>query len=396
MYQRVYILTLRETQDRTVEMRYQDRGNIVASGQVQARTALEQELEELNQAIARDFGFLPACASRMRVDHGVMPSVPRGGEGSTGNSSAPPPILLPRIRLNMIFHALEHLSGTGKRHLRLLSLLCPLSEIVKILNKSYLQLELIQKFTPVSLLLQSSAPQGSVAETAAAYRIFTAYLLYTSLTPNDILVVLSEALFESGEGTYEIRAVRGEQEMALVEYFHFLRLFLAMYEYDEVLQSRDVRGNDILSPQGRRILVGRLDAWIGGHFRPERPLLPPPPPPAPVPENNTVQNPSSIPRRFERTALMGNGATPSGSRQGTFSRRTSSWSASRSSYSNSSPISSSPTGGQQNFPSPSLTKEQQQIVKTDVRPGDLMKVRAYAGTGKTMSLTEYAKARYQF
>lgn len=40
-----------------------------------------------------------------------------------------------------------------------------------------------------------------------------------------------------------------------------------------------------------------------------------------------------------------------------------------------------------------LTEEQRRVVETDLRPGELMKIRAFAGTGKTRSLVEYAKAR---
>ncbi|KAI5817859.1 P-loop containing nucleoside triphosphate hydrolase protein [Pyronema omphalodes] len=40
-----------------------------------------------------------------------------------------------------------------------------------------------------------------------------------------------------------------------------------------------------------------------------------------------------------------------------------------------------------------LTAEQLRVVNTDVSPGDLMKVCAYAGTGKTRCLVEYAKKR---
>lgn len=441
-YQRAYLRTLRETQDYVVDMKNNgqnnqgsqgNQGNIVASSQVRVRTASEQELEEMSQAMARDLGLLPALANGTQVNHRVEPTAPLGrGDPARSYAGAYSPILLPRINLNMVFHALEHLSKPGLEHLKLPSLSCSLSAITGILNQRYPKLELIQKLTPVKLLPPSSPSLGSVAETAAAYRIFTAYLLCTSLAPNDILGVLSDALSAQGKDMYAVGEAKRDHEIALVEYFHFLRLFLLMYEYDQTLRigtgmpQRRRIDSDILSRQGRRVLTGRLDAWIRGYFRPERPLSPAPPPPAPPPSSaqryNMMQSPSTpTSQRFERVGSMGHGTTPfgfrqgmmvygtppagswqgtagygaspSGPRQGTMSRRTSSWSTSGSDYLGSLSI-SSPTGRQQSVVGPKLTKEQEQIVVTEVDPGDLMKVRAYAGTGKTMSLVEYAKARY--
>ena len=40
-----------------------------------------------------------------------------------------------------------------------------------------------------------------------------------------------------------------------------------------------------------------------------------------------------------------------------------------------------------------LTKEQQAIVDCDLKPGQTLKVMAFAGTGKTSTLVAYAKAR---
>ena len=44
-------------------------------------------------------------------------------------------------------------------------------------------------------------------------------------------------------------------------------------------------------------------------------------------------------------------------------------------------------------PMSTLTEEQKSVVETDCEPGEVIKVRAYAGTGKTRSLVEYAKRR---
>lgn len=385
VYQRIYRRTIREAQDLALETKLQSEGNAIASGQIPVRTVLEQELEEASRTVARDLGLLPAhvCARA-----GTF-SVSQQEEGSGSSSTGVSPVLLPVITLEMVFCALEHLSETNLKHLRLLPLLCPLWTLVKVLMQRYPRLGLIQKFIPVPLLSQSSSPLGSVAETAAIYRILTAYLLCTALTPNDILGVLSDALSAHGG---DVSAVRGDQEMALVEYFHFLRLFLMMYEYDQNLRG-GVPGNDLMSPQGRRILGGRLDMWIERYFRPERPLPPQPAQATPVTTHNLTQSQclySVLDRcKLEGTVSVGRGPF-SGSRQ-----RTSFGSTSRS-YSNPLPLDHPPAASQQKVPSPKLTKEQERIVGTNVSPGDLMKIRAYAGTGKTMSLTEYAKARYVF
>jgi hypothetical protein len=49
---------------------------------------------------------------------------------------------------------------------------------------------------------------------------------------------------------------------------------------------------------------------------------------------------------------------------------------------------------QQQNPAYFLTQEQQKVVDTDIRVGELMQVIAYGGTGKTICLAEYAKKRY--
>ena len=41
-----------------------------------------------------------------------------------------------------------------------------------------------------------------------------------------------------------------------------------------------------------------------------------------------------------------------------------------------------------------LTDEQISIVQCDLQPGEILKVMAFAGTGKTTTLVEYAKARH--
>lgn len=361
---------MRETQNRAYN------GNVqrqcTTGGILWERTALESQLEEMTQAVMGDLGLLRVYGRR-------GPELASQRIEGPGGSSANFPIIMPAIKLKMVFYALEHLSETKLGRLRLLPLLCPLSKITDILTQRYSRPELIQKFVPISLLPRSSSLPGSVAETAATYKIFTAYLLFTALTPNGVLGVLSDALLAQGRDIY---AVRGEQEMAIVEFFHFLRLFLLMYEYDRALRHRGLE-DKITSPQGRKILAGRLDVWIRGYFRPERPLPPPSALATPVMRYNVAQNTStnSVPPQPKRTSMEYRPSS-SGSRRGM-----SSGSTSESYFLNSSPSDN---------PGPILTGEQMRIVRTDVISGDLMKVRAYAGTGKTMSLTEYAKARYVF
>lgn len=350
------------------EVRHQAYGvdiqsHITTGGQNWPRTALEYELEKLTRAVAVELGLLPTTAPQ------------REGPGN-------PPVLMPEIKLKMVFYAL---SATELAHLRLLPLLCPLSGITDILTQKYPRLELVQKLVCVPLLPQSLSQPGSIAETAAIYRILTAYLLFTALTPNDILGVLSDALLAHGKDTY---AVREEQKMAVVEYFHFLRLFLLMYEYDQTLRYRGIAvlSEEIMSPQGGRILAGRLDLWIRGYFRPERPLPPPSTLATSVVRSDLVQNmrtnSAPVGPQLKRASSMGFGPHSSGLGRGT-------WFGPTSELYYPNPLSS-------DSPGPTLTREQERIVRTDVFSGDLMKVRAYAGTGKTMSLIEYAKTRHVF
>ena len=169
----------------------------------------------------------------------------------------------------------------------------------------------------------------------------------------------------------------------VVEYFSFLGLWLEMWDAQAeglVVPREAAMVSNVMGEQSRRVLVGRLKEWVRGFFAPAKPLLPreriaavPVSPSAPVGGKGTTAG----------SYNGGPAAGESSTRAGTFGRSMSS-------------------GDVDEFPSlvpihealPStLTEEQMSIVNTDLGPGELMKVRAYAGTGKTRSLVEYAKKR---
>lgn len=352
----------------------------IPSGQEVGLSPVEVELEKVSQDMLRDLGLLPALVQADGANAPIPTNQSQANEDSGGSSTSTDIICLPFTNINMLFTALEHLSNPNEGYLKLSSLLCPLSAIVAVMSQRYSQLELIQKLVPIPLLPQSSSPPGSLVETTAAYKIFTAYLLYTSLVPDEILGILSDALSISGKDPYSVDSVRGDQEMALVEYFYFLRLFLLMH--DENLHGDEVwtlLDKCPVSRQARRILLGRLDAWIRAYFRPERPL--PPSATSVIPLTRSSTQPS---RQWGRMASMD--TSSHAPRQEAMACRTP-WSASSLYHPSSSPIAQQPNT---NFV---LTQEQQKIVDADVSAGDLVKIRAFAGTGKTMSLTEYAKQR---
>jgi hypothetical protein len=217
-------------------------------------------------------------------------------------------------------------------------------------------------------------------ETERAYMLLTAYLMFTSLVPDDVVGLLSRAM--TSADVEDMRAV-------VVEYFSFLGLWLELWntQSEGLMVPRGAATvNNVMGEQSRRVLVGRLREWVRRFFAPAKPLLP---------RERVAVPASSAPAGRKGTMLVGrrlgsyNGgpvAGESSTRARTFGRSMSSGDADE--FPSSMPI-------HETLPPlvSTLTEEQMNIVDTDLGPGELMKVRAYAGTGKTRSLVEYAKKR---
>ncbi|RPB13640.1 hypothetical protein P167DRAFT_106314 [Morchella conica CCBAS932] len=377
-YQRIYTRVCREADKYIAQkqdmMRNRDQATAALNGQEQIGFSIELELEAISREMAGHLGLLPK--------HKEI-----SASSSSSNSSIDPgAISLPQITINSLFTALQHVSNLETGFQRLQPLECPLSSIIEILHRKYPHIEFVQKLCPVALIPKSSTFTMPL-ETAATYRVFTAYLLFTSLTPHDILEILSDALLASEKSTYSMDSIRCSQEAALVEYFHFLLLFLSMYNFDYRIRHLETLPllDKNISFHAQRILSWRLTTWIQGYFRPERPLFPPP---LKMESDGRPQTELPIGILSGRESMN---TTPSSPflEMGSVPSGASSWPTLRSPQ-------TYPAVAQQQQQNPAyfLTQEQQKVVDTDVSVGELMHVIAYGGTGKTICLAEYAKKRY--
>jgi hypothetical protein len=271
-YQHIYTRVCREAdkyiaQKQDILMRNGDQATAPLSEQGLVGFSIELELEDISREMAGHLGLLPKHKD-----------ISASSSSSSSIDTRPGAISLPQITISSLFTALEHVSNLETGFQRLKSLECPLPSIIEILHRKYPHIEFVQKLCPVALMPKSSSTFTMPLETAATYRVFTAYLLFTSLTPHDILVILSDALLASEKSTYSMDSIRCSQEAALVEYFHFLLLFLAMYNFDYRIRHLETSPllDKNISFHAQRILSWRLTTWIQGYFRPERPLHPSP------------------------------------------------------------------------------------------------------------------------
>ncbi|KAI5852709.1 P-loop containing nucleoside triphosphate hydrolase protein [Morchella snyderi] len=352
-------------------MRDGDQATATLNGQGEVEFSIELELENISREMMGHLGLLPKHKEISASSNSIDPR--------------PGAISLPQITVHSLFTALEHVSTLETGFQRLQSLESPLSSIIEVLHRKYPHIEFVQKLCPVALMPKSLTFTMPL-ETAATYRVFTAYLLFTSLTPHDILGILSDALLASEKSTYSMDSIKCSQEAALVEYFHFLLLFLAMYNFDyriRHLETSPLQDKNI-SFHAQRILSWRLTTWVQGYFRPERPLHLHP---LKIESDNIPQSELPIDLLPGREPM--DITTSSASLEmGPVSNRASSWPALRSSQLYPAVIQQQ----QQNL-TYLLTQEQRKVVDTDVSMGELMHVIAYDGTGKTVCLAEYAKIR---
>lgn len=132
----------------------------------------------------------------------------------------------------------------------------------------------------------------------------------------------------------EISSLTGLVKASLAEYFNFLQLFLQLCECDDKLRllgDGDQIAEEIVSCQARRVLMGRLKKWLRAY-------------------DGCSSNINRVIQSVEET-----------------------------------------TAGASTL---ALTEEQKRIVRQDLRVGEVMKVKAFAGTGKTRCMVEYPNMRY--
>lgn len=258
-------------------------------------------------------------------DLGLLPPTPDVKKGNKKDSEGDlPPI--PRINVGDVFNVLS-----GNANLRPMDV--NLHELMQLLNSMFGPYKVVRKLVNRTLSLSSTKPDWLLidpSETSfSIYRVLTAYLFYTSLTPQDIRGILSTPSVIDGLSAIDNDLIK--------EYFSFLLLYLEMCEADDDLPQKYPKSKkglkealiiqedseDFFGRQSRRVLMGRLKDYLflynsNGGFAPEKPVI-------------------------HKSGLTG---------------------------------------------------EQKEIVELNLNIGEVLKIKAFAGTGKTTVLTEYAKARY--
>jgi hypothetical protein len=276
-----------------------------------------------------------------------------------------PDMQFPVVYERMIFDAIERVfeAEEEKGYLRLRKLGCDLNSLESVLA---------EETSAPTCDLQDLLPHHKLkrgGEVEQCYRLLTVYLFYTSLTPQKIPRLVRHATPK------ERREMLSEaQDRAIVEYFCFLGLWLDLWE----AQSGMVRWRGpppvgkttIFDAQCRRVLIGRLKDYVRITFAPGRPRLGESIVPAVAGRRGTMTPQKRSASDHVLKAPMPTPMRPQRSLSNDFASTSSSWNT-----------------------VVTLTGEQKQVVNTDVARGELMKVRAYAGTGKTRSLVEYARIR---
>jgi len=399
MYMRAREAAVKEVEDKTWKAQYEmlspdsaptvNQATIVSSSQVlrERKGPKELHFESILGNMFESYGLRPL---NQPVD---LMSPNNNGRDMKRVRTVPAPLLFPTVTEGLLFTVIEntlssHASDTS--HLRLKRLeACDIPLLRKDLEKmTNTPLPLVQKL----ILRQHNLTNGDDAE--QTYKLLTAYLLYTSLKPSQIPGTVARA---TPVGKREL--LREEHHAVLLEYFCFLGLWMDMWEA-QVGMIRFPEGavqqvSQFTGVQNRRVLSGRMKECLREGFALCKPMM-------------------REASRINVLAVPPMSTAPSGpGRSGTFTRRSLSTSSTgppgrfglqRSAswgISGEGPSSSMPTSlaTHQEYVSSeaqhgsTLTEEQQRVVDTDIGPGDLVKVRAYAGTGKTRSLVEYAKKR---
>lgn len=289
---------------------------------------------------------------------------------------APAPKLFPVLYERLVFLALSRDVPEDKGYLRLRRLGCDAGMLRAELEAlTSAPLELVQAMTP---------GEDHMVGDSSCYKLLTAYLMFSSLRPEQVWRVV-ELATEVGKRDAE----RDDCQRALLEFFCFLGLWMELWEAQAGMM-RLPQGMalpvSVLQEQSRRVLIASLRECLEVKFAPAKPFMGVE---TPVEQQFPSQGGAGQAMTGQRSHSINNyrSAVP---------QRNHSWEmGSDASYG---PPSTMPTGYDGNTPvweppMSTLTEEQKSIVNTDIGEGELMKVRAYAGTGKTRSLVEFAKQR---
>lgn len=357
-YQKSYI----EAEDRAYDLRFSKNGgaaaadstappgSVVTGTQVLNKTALEREYEALTASLFADLGLFSGNTTV-------------GTQDSLLDTQK-----FPLIAEHSVYCALDAIILPDRQRdivLRLPTLRCSLSRLVAVLERS-VTLDIVEIFACTTLLPAVRPPEGSLQERAIIYRLLAAYLLYSEMTPLDLNPILRQCV-PSG---LDAGIVEMDNLKALVEFFCFLGTVLDMWEAQvHMLRDAPLECGDVTSIQTRRVLKKRLQTWVANFFRVQRPFLISTREQSCVVERRVTTFPSSLP-------------PPTSNRQVNGLQR---------SYSDSMVSADDRSSLLQQKPAFKPTHEQQKIIETKVRPGDLMKIMAFAGTGKTSVLMRYAK-----
>lgn len=364
---------------------------IVSSGGVRPEKGpKELHFESVMQNMFECYGFRPPPRARPNSP-GPVPST---GPIHSVSSAAPEEGVFPIIDEGTLFMAIANTLPrealpADRRYLRLKKLeCCDIALLRKRLEEmTEVPFEMARGHTPAKF---NDLAAGDEAE--QAYKLITAYLLYTSLKPSQVFGAISSAT--TPVARWDV--LREEHHLCLMEYFCFLGLWMDLWEAQfEMLRYPEGEHFPVIRFTGdynRRVLRGRLKECLRIGFAPCKPnmgsesvaMVPLQQPASPGGRSgNLSQRPTDSP--IGRTGRTG------------FSRCASWGSSGDETSSTLSPMTPAhgrhvPSVGDQTAAS-SLTDEQREVVDTDVGPGEMMKVKAYAGTGKTRSLVEYAKKR---
>jgi hypothetical protein len=348
--------------------------SIVSTGQFMKegnKGEKEKHFEDVMASLFESFGFRfeAAVASSGLIPDPAMERERKRVRMSLGILQFLGMLQFPVIDERMIFDAIQRVFEAPeeeKGYLRLKKLGCDVKALETLLDE--------ETSAPADEL-QLIIPHHDLkhgGEVEQSYRLLTLYLFYTSLTPRQIPHLVRCATPEEKRDK-----LSEERDRAIVEYFCFLGLWLDLWEAQHGMVrwrgpppgSRGI----IFDAQCRRVLAGRLKDHVSIIFAPGKPRLGESIVPAVAGRRGTM-----TPQKRSASDHMFAAPAPTPARL----QRSLSWGSDGFASPSSSRKTASP-----------LTVEQQQVVNTDIARGELMKVRAYAGTGKTRSLVEYARIR---
>ena len=337
----------------------------------------EKHLEAVTQNIFEHYGFLPPnwaanavlspTSSRVRELKRYWPA----GEA----------LRFPDITERMVFDVIKGLFGAddARGYLCLKRLGCELPLLRKELE--------VATSAPVDLI-KRIVPHHDVeagGELLQCYMLITAYLMFTSLEPSQLRGAIMRAT-----PVEKVEILSDDRHTALTEYFCFLGLWMDLWEAQKGMMRfpRDYTEPALaFTLQNRRVLCAALKVATGEMFALTKPVMgeasggklsQPSSATAPTGRRGTL-----APSKRSHSLNMGSSSQPVTWRCGL--QRSNSWGLDG--------FGSQTDEEAPETPTCTLTAEQRRVVDTELKPGELMKVRAYAGTGKTRCLVEYANLR---